>query len=107
VQPVAVLLGSNTLSAGEDVAIAFRGRRYARSFGGTTGGATNSPGFYRLADGATVVFATYWDVDRTGHVYRSAIRPSVSVRANYANGHTQARAAVRWLQSRSRCKTSR
>lgn len=85
----------------------FRGRPHARSFGATTGGATNSPGFYRLADGATVAFTSYWDVDRTGRVYRSAVRPDVSVRANYASGDTQLRAATRWLQAQPQCATRR
>ena len=40
---VAVLTGPNTVSAGEAVAIGFHGRPNTRSFGGTSGGATNSP----------------------------------------------------------------
>jgi C-terminal processing protease CtpA/Prc len=101
---VAVLIGSGTVSSGEAVAIAFRGRVQTRTFGAATAGATNSPHTYRLADGATFSLSTHWDVDRSGHVYRSPISPDV-VMPDY--GHTDpqpVKLAAAWLQSTAACK---
>jgi carboxyl-terminal processing protease len=104
--PVAVLTGPNTLSAGEAVAIAFAGRSQTRSFGETTGGATNSPGLYRLADGATIRFSSYWDTDRQGRTYRRAFTPDVVVPAEFGRGDRQARVATNWLSATRACTSA-
>src|SRR5262249_32607620 len=49
---IAVLTGPRTLSSGEAVAIAFRGRQRARAFGQPTGGASTSNASYVLPDRA-------------------------------------------------------
>jgi carboxyl-terminal processing protease len=98
VPPVAVLTGLTTVSSGEAVAIAFRGRRDARSFGEPTGGATNSPQSYRLRDGASISVSADWDADRDGNVYRRAISPDVPVR-----GGDALEAAKHWLLSTDAC----
>jgi len=99
---VAVLTSPNTLSAGEDVAVAFRGRPQTRSFGGPTGGTTNSPGIYRLVDGATIRFASYWDTDRTGRIYRKPITPDVAVNPDWSD--RPVRLAASWLRSTRGCR---
>lgn len=99
---VAVLTGPNTVSAGEAVAIGFHGRPNTRSFGGTSAGATNSPGNYRLADGATLRFATYWDTDRTGRLYRGSIQPDVAVVPDWND--RPVRVATRWLRAQPSCR---
>lgn len=96
--PVAILTGLETLSSGEAVTIAFRTRRNTRSFGEPTGGATNSPQAYRLADGAIIHLSTDWDVDRDGNVYRHAITPDTPV-----NGGDALAAARHWLLSGDAC----
>lgn len=101
---VAVLTGPETLSAGEAVAIAFRGRPQTRSFGGRTGGATNSHSAYRLADGARIRFSSHWDIDRHGHVYRHAITPGVSVLPDW--GERPVEVATTWLESTPACRPS-
>ena len=104
--PVAVLTSENTLSSGEAVAIAFRGRPNTRSFGSATGGATNSARLYLLPDGATIFLSTHWDVDRGGRVYKQSIVPDVL--APGRGGIDDARrAAVKWLLSTSECRAGR
>lgn len=56
--PVAVLMNSRTASSGEAIAIAFRGRGRTRSFGGPTCGASTSPAWFTLSDGARLVVTT-------------------------------------------------
>jgi carboxyl-terminal processing protease len=59
---VAILIGANTISSGEAVAIAFRPG--TRTFGTATAGLPTSPRTYRLADGASIRFSSYWGTDR-------------------------------------------
>ena len=56
--PVDVLTGPRTASAGEAVAIAFRGRPDTRSFGEPTFGVPTANAPYLLSDGALVVLTT-------------------------------------------------
>jgi carboxyl-terminal processing protease len=95
--PVAVITSSATASAGEVVAVAFRGRAGTRSFGAPTAGATAAPRGYRLADGAELVFAVVWYVDRRGTVYRHSIKPDVT-----SAGFDET-AAVKWLMATASC----
>ena len=94
--PVAVLTGPVTISSGEAVTIAFRGRPQTRSFGAPTGGATNSPQSYRLADGATLRFSVAWDTDREGTIYMHPINPNMA-------SDTPLQAAQDWLLSTPAC----
>ena len=95
--PVAVLTGAQTASAGEVVTVAFRGRANTRSFGTPTAGATTGPRAYRLADGAQVIFAVAYYVDRHGTVYKHPIAPDVSVPSLSTDP------ASRWLLSTKAC----
>jgi carboxyl-terminal processing protease len=99
---VAVLTNSMTFSSGEAVTIAFRGRLHTRSFGTSTGGATNSPQIYRLADGATVRVSVVWDIDRRGIVYRNPIKPEVAF-PDSASPRSVEQAAEKWLLSTAAC----
>jgi carboxyl-terminal processing protease len=103
---VAVLIGPNTASAGEAVAIAFKGRPQTRSFGATTAGATNSPDTYPLADGATIRISSNWEIDREGHIYRHAITPDALVAEDFRRGDRPAAAASGWLESTLGCRRS-
>ena len=99
---VAVLVGPATVSSGEAVAIAFRERPNTRSFGAPTGGATDSPQTYRLADGAAVRVSVEWDVDRRGTVYKHPIRPDVAV-SEHLPDKAVVQAAEKWLLSTASC----
>jgi C-terminal processing protease CtpA/Prc len=76
---VAVLTSALTGSAGEATAIAFRGRRWARSFGEPTAGLTTTTFPYLLPDGALLVLATGLEADRTGRVFPGRIEPEQPV----------------------------
>jgi carboxyl-terminal processing protease len=101
--PVAVITGGSTFSAGEAVAVAFRGRPHIKSFGAATGGAPNSPGRLLLADGAALRFALYFDVDRTGTAYTQAIAPDVAVPGPTTPSGSPLLAAASWLLSTAAC----
>ena len=73
--PVAVLTDSLTASSGEAIAIAFRGRAGARSFGGSTYGVPTANEGYYMPDGALLIVAVAWMADRDGHLYESEVAP--------------------------------
>ena len=80
--PVAVLTGERTMSSGEAIAVAFRGRQNARSFGRPSRGLSTSNEGISLSDGATLVLTTSVFADRTGRTYGGPIRPDVRVNAD-------------------------
>jgi len=74
--PVAVLIGPDTRNAGEDVAVAFRGRAHTRFFGATTAGfPILGVVAHRLSDGTTLGVLETRDADRTGVVQREPLEP--------------------------------
>jgi carboxyl-terminal processing protease len=72
---VAVLTGSRTNSAGEFVAISFRGRPRTRSFGGSTAGRTTANRAFTLPDGTVMALAISVAADRTGRIYGGKVDP--------------------------------
>jgi C-terminal processing protease CtpA/Prc len=96
--PVAVVYGSATASAGELVAVAFRGRPHTRSFGAVTAGYTTGPQLFHLPDGAALILGVVYYVDRNGVVYRHARQPDVQTSEPDAG-----RAAARWLLAQPAC----
>lgn len=102
--PVAVLTSRLTGSAGEAVAMAFRGRPGARSFGEPTAGVPTGNTQHRLADGAELYLTEAIGVDRTGRTYETRIRPDRPVATDWARYGTPAdpvlAAATRWLGAR-------
>ena len=63
--PVAVLIGTNTRSAGEDVTVAFEGRAHTRFFGGPTAGfPILGVRVHRLSDGTMLGVLETRDADR-------------------------------------------
>jgi C-terminal processing protease CtpA/Prc len=77
--PVAVLYGPVTASSGEALAVAFRGRPLARSFGQPTAGLSTANSTYRMSDGALLVITNAIDVDRDGDVYGKQLEPDQNV----------------------------
>lgn len=75
--PVSVIADSRTGSSGEAVLIALRGRDGVRSFGKPTGGASTVPGYFRLHDGAWLVFSTGRMADRRGEIFGGRIEPDL------------------------------
>ncbi|MCR0986152.1 S41 family peptidase [Streptomyces albidoflavus] len=103
--PVAVLTGPRTASAGEAVAIAFRGRPDTRTFGEPTFGVPTANAPYSLSDGALVVLTTARETDRTGRVHHGPPRPDVEV-AWVRGSDRVLTAAAAWLAAHDRCRTS-
>ena len=74
--PVAVLLGPGTRNAGEDLAVAFRGRPHTRFFGAVTAGfPTEGVVVHRLSDGSLLGVLETRAADRKGVVQRVPIEP--------------------------------
>ena len=74
--PVAVLIGPGTRNAGEDVAVAFRGRAHTRFFGATTAGfPILGVVAHRLTGGTTLGVLETRDADRAGVVQREPLEP--------------------------------
>jgi C-terminal processing protease CtpA/Prc len=92
--PIALLIGPQTASSGEMVAIALQGRPQTRSFGSQTAGLVTANQSFVLSDGAVLAIATAWVRDRTGRTYTGALQPDQST----ASPETEA-AARSWLSS--------
>jgi hypothetical protein len=92
--PVAVLTGPWTASAGELVAIAFRGRADTRSFGQPTAGVSTANSTYRLPDGGRIVLTTAVMADRRGNSYGSQVPPDEITEGDEAT----LAAAMEWLK---------
>lgn len=97
--PIAVLIGPSTISAGEGMALAFRGQALTRSFGQPTAGCTTCNQGYALTDGAEIVLTVGVNVDRTGQRYGGAIQPDELVPGSRM---VLCAAASAWLQSTMR-----
>ena len=106
--PVAVLLGPDTRNAGEDLAVAFRGRAHTRSFGTPTAGFPFSGvREHKLADGSVLGVLETRAADRAGVVQRQPLEPD-SVLAPEVAGVALPRQVVDWLQDeRTRAPSGR
>jgi hypothetical protein len=90
--PIAVLIGPQTASSGEMVAIALIGRQGVRTFGTASAGFTSGNNVYPLTDGATLVITEVSVRDRTGKGYAGPIVPDEQVTPAQIEA-----AASRWL----------
>lgn len=106
--PVAVLITRLTASAGEAIAIAFRGRASVRTFGEATAGLPTANVLRPLPDGALLVLTTALDADRTGRTYDGSIEPDERVPTDWSRFGTDAdpvvAAATRWLNRQPACR---
>ena len=105
--PVAVLTSGLSASAAEAVAIAFRGRPHARSFGEPTLGLPTFNSRRTMPDGAFLDVMTNVDVDRLGTTYDAAVPVDEPVPidwSNVGNGRDPVLAAAgRWLEAEPAC----
>ena len=77
--PVAVLIGEQTMSSGEAVAISFIGNSKAKFFGHPTKGLSTVNVSHKLSDGALIVLTEGIFADRSGKRYGSKIEPDTFV----------------------------
>ena len=105
--PVAVLTSRLTVSSGEAITIAFRGRPATRSFGEATAGLPTSNQSFPLVDGAVIVVTVSREADRTGRVYDGRIAPDEDVAIDWTRIGTDDDpvlvAAAAWLRSQPQC----
>lgn len=100
--PVAILIGKNTISAGEIVAIAFKGRPNTKFFGEKTGGLTTAVQGFELVNHAVLFLAVEEDADRNGVLYPTGIEPDEILVQNSSVKGTDSvlTAATSWLLER-------
>ncbi|MFM2085520.1 MAG: hypothetical protein RLZZ237_389 [Pseudomonadota bacterium] len=74
-EPVALLIGNRTASAGEALLTAFLQRRYSATFGTATAGLTTSVFDHPWPDGASLAISTGRYADRNGRLIQGKIVP--------------------------------
>lgn len=99
--PVAVLTSQLTASAGEFVALAFRGHPHARSFGEPTRGLPTGNELKMLEDGAAFALTEALGTDRTGQAYDGPLTPDQVMQIDWTQLGTVddpvLQAACQWL----------
>jgi carboxyl-terminal processing protease len=103
---VAVLTGPRTASSGEAVAVAFRGRHNARSFGEPTMGLSTANTTVPMSDGALLAITTAVYVDRAGTKYGGPLVPDELVQGGSTTvaGDPVVKAAMAWLGKQGLCE---
>jgi hypothetical protein len=104
--PVAVLLGPQTGSAGERVALAFRQRPRTRSFGRPTAGVATARRMILLPDGAALAIATSTMDTTLAPENLRPIPPDVLVTDLASQGDPVLRAAADWVAATGCSATS-
>lgn len=99
---VAVLTDRRTASSGEAVAIAFRHRDGARSFGEPTWGVSTANAAFPLSDGSVIFLTVATMADRSGTVYGEELWPDALVDGGTKTRDIRTdrvlRTAVAWLR---------
>lgn len=90
---VAVLTDLAVASSGEAVAVSFRQRPEARSFGTATCGLSTANSNFALSDGATLILTVALMADRDRNAYGGALPPDEQI----SNAETLVTRAVAWL----------
>ncbi|NIK08319.1 C-terminal processing protease CtpA/Prc [Xanthomonas arboricola] len=101
-RPVAILIGPRTASAGEMVAISFRGRANTRSFGQPSAGQTTGNRSVDLPGGAVLAIASSHTQDRNGRRTDGRLQPDVLLGPQV----DMIDAAAQWLRTQA-CIRSR
>ena len=101
--PVAVLTSRRTMSSGEAVAIALRGRARTRSFGDPTAGKTSGNEGVELSDGSMLLLASALMADRTGRVYEGPVDPDQPTAG--ISDEDAIRPALAWLRANCAART--
>lgn len=98
--PVAVLFDNATAGSGEQLAIAFAGRKSERSFGVPTKGYPACCANYKLSDGAFLDIELGIAKDRRGNAYPEGLKPDVRIEnAVTSTIDPVVDAAEQWLSS--------
>lgn len=96
--PVAVLIGPETASAGEALAVAFKGRANTMFFGAPTRGLTTATQRIDVSDSYYIFASVSYLADSSGTIYRSVIAPDVRVES-VGREDTVVTKAREWLET--------
>jgi carboxyl-terminal processing protease len=105
---IVVLTGRKTVSAGEIVALAFKGREKTFLFGEPTAGLTTANATYSLSDRSMLVLTVCQEADHTGRICEGSIVPDKRIAAFSADqqapgpspdGDPVKTAAINWLMT--------
>ncbi len=99
---IVVLTGRRTISAGEIVALAFKGREQTCLIGQPTAGLTTANATYSLSDKSMLVLTVCQEADCTGHICDGRILPDQLVPTSDAGTDADPvrSAALAWLESK-------
>jgi C-terminal processing protease CtpA/Prc len=97
---IVVLTGSRTVSAGEIVALAFKGREQTCLIGQPTAGLTTANATYSLSDRSMLVLTVCQEADFNGHICDGRIQPDHVVPAGDEDADPARSAALAWLKSK-------
>lgn len=100
---IIVLTGRRTISAGETVAIAFKGKDQVTLLGEPTAGLTTANATYNLSDHSMLVLSICREADHTGHIWEGSVQPDKLVLPDHPiagdSPDTVMTAAIDWLRS--------
>jgi hypothetical protein len=98
---IIILTGSKTVSSGEIIALAFKGKEDVFFYGEPTAGYTTANATYNLSDNSMLVLTVCQEADRYGRLVEGKIMPDERIVADITAGNTdQAKsAAMFWLLS--------
>ena len=96
--PVVVLIGPQTGSSGEIVALSFIGNTKTITMGKSTWGLTTGNGEFTLADGSKIFLASTQMMDRSGKTYKGPIQPQIMVDAPDLEDEIVLHFARSWIQ---------
>ena len=96
---IIILTGNNTASAGEIVALAFKGKDNVYLYGEPTAGLTTANATYNLSDGSLLVLTVCKEADRNGKICDGRILPDKAIPSNTFGGKDDIKtAAVMFLE---------
>lgn len=99
---IVVLTSRGTVSAGEIVALAFKGREQTYLFGEPTAGLTTANATYSLSDHSILVLTKCQEADYTGRICIGSIQPDKAIPAPEQSPHQDdpvKTAAISWLMA--------
>jgi carboxyl-terminal processing protease len=99
---IVILTGRRTVSSGEIIALAFKGKEQVYFYGEPTAGYTTANATYTLSDNSMLILTVCMEADRTGKVYEGKIMPDEVVAGDehtVGTGDAAKLAAINWLLS--------
>lgn len=98
-KPIIVLTGKRTVSSGEIVALAFKGKETVSLYGEPTAGYTTANATYTLSDNSMLVLTVCMEADRTGKICEGAIVPDQHIPSGSEGQDAPKDAAIMWISS--------